>query len=804
MTTAWNDVVFGVRTALRTPVATAAIVLTLAFGIAANTVAFSFINSFFVRPPAVRDPARLVRIYSSVPGGMEYFTVSYGDYTDIRALPVLAAAAAVEPMPATLGVAGAHERVWAERASVNYLEVLGVAPVVGRPFAEADADTGAARVAIIGQGLARRAFGDGGAAGETLIVDGAPVTVIGVLPEHFRGTNLGIMVDVWLPLIRDRELASARGGGRFFILGRLRPGNSVRDVHAALDLLGSRLETLYPANRGVRFQALPESQGRVHPFARPGVLAFSLAFAGITLLVLVAACVNLAGVLLARAVFRGKEIAIRVALGATRGRIVAQLLTESAVVTAAGGALGVALSWIAVSALAAVPLPAARGAPIAFDFGLDGRVLAVSVLLTVLSALLFALAPALFASRRDVLPGLKTVAVTAPFHHRRLRDLLVGAQIAVSIVLLMAGGLLLRNFEAARHIHPGFTAHGVVVASVEWTDGGTAPATDHWRRVADRVAALGGVESVALADRVPFEANITVMAAAAEGNTPLPSDSWPPINYAIVDARYFETMRIPVLEGREFTAHDDSAAPPKVMVNDVLARRFWRESGGVGKRLVQRDGMLLEVIGVAATVKHLALGEEPVPYLYRPLAQTGAKTMIVIARTSTPHSAAFFRDMRAALRSVDDRVAVYNMATMQDRMRLAYLPATSGAAVSTVMSIVSLLLTATGLYGAVAFAVSRRTHEIGVRRTLGARPRQVMWLVLRPVLVSAVAGAAAGISAGLILSRALRPLLFEVSVLDPLILAGVPVVTIAVCAGAALPPAARAGRVEPAIALRAD
>ena len=804
MRNCWNDLVFGVRTHLRTPVATAALVLTLAFGIAANAVAFSLISTFFLRPLPVRQPDRLVRIYSSAPGGMQYFTVSYGDYRDIRALPdVFAGAAVAEPVPLTIGVANAYERAWGERVSTDYFPVLGVVPVSGRFFTEDDAQPGAPQVAVISHGFWTSAFGGEAVAGRTLMLDGEPVTIVGVAPRRFHGINLGITPNVWLPVVRDPQLVSARGGGRFFVLARLERGKTVADARAALDLLGRRLERTYSTNRGVRFSVLPEAQGRVHPLVRGGVLGFSVAFAGVAALILLVACSNLGAVLIARAVWRRREIGIRLALGATRARIVRQLLIESAAIAAAGALFGVLLAWLCVTALAAVPLPAARGAPIGFELAIDARVLAFSVLAAAFSTMLFGLAPALIASRGRVMDALRNSAASLRPAH--VRDAIIGVQVAVSIALLTIGAVFLRNLQQAGRVDPGFDPRGVVTASVDLsTRGGRGSETGaDWRPLVERVASLPNADGVTLADRVPFEVNITVMSVAAQGHEPLPAESWPPINYAIVDAGYFKTLRIPLLEGRDFNASDTAGAAPVAIVNDVLARRFWGRRDVVGRTLVDRRGNTYQVVGVSAPVKHLTLGEEPVPYLYRPLGQSGARSMTVIARTAE-NPAAFLQDVRTALRGFDEGIAVFNLGTMSDRMRLAWLPATSGAAVAAVMSFVSLVLTAVGLFGAVAFTVGRRTHEIGVRRTLGAQSGDIIRLVLQRVVFSAAAGLASGAVAGLIASRALRGLLLDVDLADPLVLGAAPALLIVVCAVAAIIPASRALRIQPAVALRQE
>jgi predicted permease len=384
-----------------------------------------------------------------------------------------------------------------------------------------------------------------------------------------------------------------------------------------------------------------------------------------------------------------------------------------------------------------------------------------------------------------------------------MRDVLIGVQVALSMVVLTGGGLFLRSLQNAHQIDLGFEPEGVAVASVDLSPRGydAVGSTQFWRRLVERIAALPDADGVTLADRVPFEVNITVMPVAADRNVPAPGEPWPSVNYAVVDAGYFETLRIPLVEGRGFNAGDSEGASPVVIVNDVLARRFWPGTSALGRRLVHRSGATYEVVGVARRLKYLTLGEEPTPYVYMPLAQSGAPSMTLIVR-STGNAAAFLRELHAAVRASDDSVPVYNLATMSDRMRLALLPATSGAAVLGVMSLVSLVLTAVGLYGTVAYTVGRRTHEIGVRRALGAQNSSIVRLAVQRVVVFATAGLAIGAFGGFIGSRALRTILYAVDPADPFVFVVAPVVLTLVCVIAASVPAYHAASIEPATALR--
>jgi predicted permease len=802
----WRDVAFGARARGRSKAATAAVVMTLALGIAATTVAFSVLNSFLIRPLPVRDPQRLVRVYTSYAAGPRHFTVSYPDYEDMRGLDrVFEGVLVEEPVPVALAADGSHERVWTERVSPGYFALLGLRPAHGRFFApEEENASGGEALAVIGHGLWQRRFGGSlRVLGETLVLDGQPFPIIGVAPPGFHGINIGVFPDVWLPAMRTSDGLRSRAARGSFAMARLRSGVGVAEAAAALDVLARRLETAYPeSNTGIRFTTLPESEGRVHPLVRGGVLAFSSVLLAVATLVLLLACANAAGVELARALERRKEIAVRLAMGASRGRVVRQLFAEAAALSVLAGATGVALAWVVTRALRAIPLPTARGAPLAFEVGLDGRVLGVSILAAVTTGILCGLTPALEASRCDLVAALHGTA--ASFARRRLHRALVTLQVGLSMALLVLGALFARSLHHARGMDLGFDPDGVAVATVDFGHraGGPAAALSFWRTLVERLAASPAVESASLADRVPFEVNITAMPLRPEGR-PVPERGWPTIDFAVVDAGYFRTMRIALLEGREFAAGDDGPARPVAIANEVLARRFWPGRSAVGQRLVPRAGPPYEVVGVVRESRYLTLGEEPKPYVYLPVGQGAAAALTLIARARGDPAALPGR-MRETVRAVDDRVPVYDVGTLRDRMRLAFLPATSGAAVVNGLALVALSLTSVGLYGAVALAVARRTREIGIRRALGARAGAIVWLVARREVGTVGLGIAAGAGLGAVGSRLVNRVLYGVSPSDPLAF-GVALLVLALVAllGSGIP-ALRAARIQPALALRRE
>ena len=799
----WKDLVFGARTQFKTPAVTLAVIVTLAFGIAAVNVAFSLIDSFFIRPLPVAEPQRLVRIYSSIAGGMEYFTVSYADYADMRELSGVFSGVIVEaPVAVSLRASGANERVWGEEVSGDYFSVLGVRPAYGRFFTPEEAGPrGGDSVIVLSHGLWLRRFGGSRRVlDETVLVNGQPSRVIGVAPDNFRGITLGVRPELWRSASGD---PNTRGGFGFFAMARLQPGVTLDQAASALDLLARHLQQSYPgSNRGVRFTVLTESDGRVHPMVRGSILGFSGMLVAVTALLLLLACVNVAGVLLARAASRRREIGVRIALGATRGRIVRQFLTESAALAALAGGVGLVLAWMVSRVLSAIQLP--TRVPLSVDFGLDGRVLFFSFVVTVLTGVLFGLAPACESSGFDLVTMMKTGAPSR-LRGSWLRSALVAVQVGLAMGLLIAGGLFLRSLQNAHRVDVGFDPRGVVMTAADPGLQGysLADARQFWRRSSDRVAALPGIESVSLASTVPFYVDIQQISMGPEGYQPPAEGGWPSIDLATVDSGYFRTMGIPLLEGRDFSERDTETSPAVVIVNDVLARRFWRGAVAVGKRVTTSDGRKYEVIGVARRTKHLTLGEDPKPYIYFPWRQNDGRAMTVVVR-GTGDPASLLRQVRDTLQSTDQTLPLYNVMTMSEHVAMARVPATTGATVLGIIGLIALTLTSLGLYGAMAHTVGRRTYEIGVRRALGAQGRDVLLLIVKQAMLIVVCGLAGGVTLGFAGSRLLAGRLYGVEATDPLVFSVAPVVLVVVCASACWMPASRAIRIEPAHALRYD
>jgi putative ABC transport system permease protein len=808
-----SDVAFALRTHAARPGATLVIVCTLALGIAATSVSFSVVNGFFVRPLPIHEPERFVRLYNSYKRADPYFTFSYPDFVDMRALrDVFVGAVAEQPEAFTVQIGGVPERVWGDLISERYFTVLGLKPAVGRFLADGDeSPQGGEPVVVLGYGLWRRAFGGRpDVVGARLLVNGRTFRVIGVAPERFTGTILGFVADLWIPAsaerqIRAREERTERGYRGWFGMARLQPNVGITQARAALDALAERLQRDYPGtNAGVGFTALPESEGRIFPLLRGSVLGASAVTTVVAVLVLIIACANVSGLLLVRATARRTEMAVRLALGASRRRIVAQLLTESAVLAAAAGAIGLALSWKLTELVAAYRLTIARGAPVSVDVTLDARVALSSALVIVAAALIFGLMPALEAARSDVIPALKSAPASGGSSRAWLRTALVALQIAVSTMLLAGCGLFLRSFAHARQIDLGFEPDHVITASIDLSAHAYSDAESRttWRRIIREVRQMPGVEAASMAARMPLDLGLTRMELGPDGYQPTPGQAWPQTEFARVETDYFRTMRIPLLDGRDFSDRDRDESPAVIIVNDVVARQFWPKApSAVGKTIATPGGERFAVIGVARRSKYFSIGEEPKRYVYFPLQQGAARTMTIAARVAGDPGGRV-QALVARLHAIDPLVPIYDVTTMAERVAVSMAPASGGAAALAIVGLLALVLTSLGLYGIVAQTVSRRTYEIGVRRALGAQDRDIATLVLGSAMALVIGGLAAGLVAAFGGARLLRTLLYAVDAGDPIVFAVTPAVLVGVCAVAAALPTWRAIRISAARALR--
>lgn len=795
-----DSIRYAVRLLRRSPGFTLTVTLVLALAIGVNGAAFSLVSTLFLRPLPVEAPEELVRLYTTYDRGPQYFTLSQADYEDLRDLRhIFSGVLADRPAPLSLTVDGPAERVWGYLVSSNYFAVLGVKPAIGRFFASDTPDDRMADEVIVSHGFWRRRFGGAaGVVGTSILLNGRPFTIVGVAPAGFHGTNVGLTGELWAPLAADPlapvgglERRSSRG---YFVIGRLQPGVTLEQSRAATLLLADRLREAYPAtNRGITFTVLPESAGGLHPFVRDRFLGASAALLMVVGLVLLIACTNVAGLLLARAAVRRREIGIRLALGASRLQIVRQLLVECLILWLLGGVVGAVVAALVLRLAGSVELPTDR--PLFIDAHLDARVLAFSIGATLITAIAFGLAPASAAARYDLIDALRDNGRARGFRSP-FRSALIAGQIALCLVLLVGAALCLRSLANVHRIDLGFSPDGVVIAAI---DLGT-PAYDEERRRAAvarllaRLRSMAGVESVGVASRIPFELNITRASVSVDA-----SDAGASVDFAVVNADYFETMRIALRDGRAF-GDADARASPLVIVNRTLAGRLWPNRRAVGRTLFVA-GRRHAVIGVVEDGKYLTLGEEPTPFVYFPYEQVGGSALTVLVRASG-HPATVLGGVREHARAIAPAAPLFNVRTMQEHLTIARAPAGGAAMLLGAFGALALVLASVGLYGLLAFAVGQRTREIGIRRALGASDPALVGLVVRQAMVPVAVGLMAGLAFALLALPALRGLLYGIGPFDPLAYA-VGAATFLICgAAASWLPARRATRMEPMIALR--
>ena len=813
----FSSLKYAVRSLAKTPWLTAVVVITLALGIAANTAVFSWTRGVLLHPlHGVADGERLVSLETVLLNG-EYVGSSYPDFRDYRdSSRSLAGAIAFDQEPLSLGNENQAERVWAELVSGNFFDVLGVRPAAGRFFRaeEQEEAPGKHSVAVISARFWRRHFhADPQIVGKTIRVNRQELTVVGVAPTEFSGTEVGLSLDLWVPLAMAPPLLSEtpnwfenRNNRRLHVFARLRQGVSLPEARTEIQTIARRLAQSYPrSNAGIGATLLPIDQASHGVQTLVVTLLKTLLGAGAVLLLIV--CANVANLMLVRATIRQKEFSIRLALGASRPRVIGQLLLESLLLAGLGGLVGVLLAGQMASWLRFF-IPATN-LPLVLDFPPDSAVLLFTLSISVLVGLLFGLAPALQTIRNGRLSGLKDSGRGAIGGTRsdRLRGILVILEVALALIVLIGASLFLESFRHAKQIDPGFDPSHVLLAPLDLSEAGysTEQGTLLMRHLRDRIETLPGVRAVSFATAVPLGFSPGSWAADVQvgGYVPRRGEDmrvlWNPIWPG-----YFDLMRIALIEGRDFTERDDSQTQPVAIINETFARRFFRGQEPVGRQLGVW-GTVCTVVGVVKDIKYRNLGETPQPYFYRPLQQVwGPNTGFWLHVRTVGPPLQLLPELRRELRSVDPRVHAFEVFTLSDYIGAAWFAQKIGAALLGVLGTLALLLAALGLFSVMAYSVSQRTQEIGIRMALGAQ----MIDVFRPVVGQSLRLALAGIGLGLVLSFALTRLvasqLLGVSATDPLIFVGVSCLLCAVALAASFIPARRAIKVDPLIALRTE
>lgn len=817
-----RDAALAARLLRRNALVTATAAVSLAIGIGANTAVFSVVDALLMRAPAgVAEPDRLVDVgVSRTEGGFD--PGSYPTYLDLRRrATTLEGVYARHLFPQALGLGAgaagvAPERVFGQFVSTNYFAVMGARPATGRLFAPSDSEQpGQSPIAVLSDEYWLRRFDrDPGVLGRTFVVNGRPVDVVGVAPAGFHGTGV-LAADLWLPLSMIAAVSSEgegvftnRAGGFLMMGGRLRPGVSVAQAAAEVDVVGRDLDRAYPDPAGARrLQLLPASSVAGN---RGVVAGFLVLLVGLTASVLFVACANVSGVLLARGAARRREIAVRVAIGAGRARLVRQLLMETVVLFAVGGAAGLLLArWTTALVVARLP---ALPFPIALSFALDGRVVAFTAALSLVAALVSGLAPALQASGTDPAAVLKNES-QGPSNRSRLRHGFVIAQVAFSLVLVVGAGLFVRAIERAGSTDPGFDPEGVELASLDLSMGGYTGTTGplFWRALVERVRRLPGVEQATVARVVPGGFEGVRFGLAPAGAAPARGRGSFVPSGNVVEPGYFATLRIPLVAGRDFTAADRADTQPVAIVGEAAARRFWPGEEAVGKFLARPASgaatHAVQVVGVVRDVKSTSLVDGmSESFVYLPLQQqrtagtTARMTVVVRAQRGRPVADA----VRTLVASMDPNLPIVTSSTLEDSMALGLVPQRVAASVAGTLGVVGWLLAAIGIYGVTAFVVAQRMREFGIRMALGARGGDIVRMVLGQGLWLTLAGSVAGLALAAAAGHALSGFLFGVPPFDAALFAGAVALAVAIGVAACVGPARRATRVEALIALRQD
>ncbi|MCH8948204.1 MAG: ABC transporter permease [Acidobacteria bacterium] len=816
----WQDVRYGLRMLRKNPGFTAVAVLSLALGIGANTTIFSLFNALLLRPLPGRNPGALATVYTSGSSGSLYSASSYPDYLDYRdrseAFSELAASTFT---PMLLSGAGLNDRIIGETVTGNYFETFGVTALYGRTFTSAEDQPGAAPVVVLSHGLWQRLFGsDPAVVGETLKLNGQPVTIIGIAPKEFTGSIRGVSLELWVPfsnaplLMPRRNLIERRGARGLFLFGRLKPGYTAEQAQSNLRVIGQQLYEAHPnewTNKKGQprvVSVLPESQSRVPPVARGALLGFLGMLLVVVGLVLLIACANVANLLLARAGARRREIAVRLALGAGRGRLVRQLLTESLLLSLLAGVAGVLLAVWTSRLLMAFQPPLSFS--LALDLGFDYRVLAFAFGVTLATGIIFGLAPALQATKPNLVVALKEVGAGGAGGYRRsyLRNGLVVTQVALSVLLLAGAGLFLRSLANAGTIDVGFDPENVLLVSLDLGLQGYDEVRGRvfYQQLQERLEKHPQIESASVARSLPLGLGGARRTVAIEGYQPAPGEDMEH-HFNVVGPRYFETLRIPIVRGRSFTDQDSKNAPGVVIVNQAFARRFWPGENPIGKRLTAQnpqDEYPLEIVGVAKSGKYITLGEDPRPYIYYPHRQQFYQPAMDLLVRATGNPSALTDAVRGEVRALDPTLAAYSVRTLTEHMGVSLLPVRMAATLLGIFGFLALVLAAVGIYGVMSYAVSQRTHEIGIRMALGAQPRDILRSVIGQGMMLVLIGVVIGLAVALAVTRFLTFLLYGISATDPATFAGVSLLLAAVALLACYIPARRATKVDPMVALR--
>jgi len=813
-----KDIRYGVRMLSKNPGVTLVAVITLALGIGANTAIFSGVSAFLTRPLAVPNPDALVRPLEIAEDRGITDEFSYPDFLDYRNQSTSFAGLAAEDMvQAAIDAENQNDVIWGQVVSANYFDVIEVKPIMGRTFLpDEDKTVGANPVIVLSHSFwRRRMVSDPNVVGKTVQLNNRAYQVIGVAPEYFVGTKFALALDFWTPismaedLRRSPELLASRSSHWMNVIGRLKPGVSIAQSSAEVSAIANRLNQAYPDERAntTQGQVLSEVDGRWEEMGSTFKSGGAIAMAIVGLILLIA-CANVANLMLARAAARRKEIGIRVALGANRARLIRQLLTESVLLSLLGGGLGLLLAFWVTDLMQGF-IPILEYNIVNNFFALDSRALVFTLVISLATGLVFGLAPAWHSSNPALVPVLKGNPETVERGRRRafgLRNVLVVAQVALSLVVLVCGGLFIKSFRKAQTMDPGFdNANGLIMSMSPTLVGyDKDQARQFFRQVLERMSHVPGVEAAAFTRTLPLgDSSNSNGPILKEGETLPRGSAGRNIMTNVISPGYFKTMQIPIIEGRDFDDRDQPKTKSVIIVNQRMAEMLWPGETAVGKRVFigtdSRDP--LEVVGVVKTGKYRTLAEDPKPFFYYSMFQWRPSTMALMIRPSVdPRS--LMGAVRSEVQALDRRVPVFAVKTMDEHKTYALWAPNMAASFSLAFGVVAILLSAVGLYSVMAYVVSQRTREVGIRMALGANRGDVMRMITRQGMRLAAVGVAIGFLLALALAQVLSSLLIGITGYDVTTFIVVPVLLAGVALLACYLPARRATKVDPLVALR--
>ena len=818
--TLWQDLRYGLRMLRKNPAFTAAAVVTLALGIGGATAIFNATDQTLLSPLPLPEPQQLVAVYNFDKKAARYVSSSYPDYEDFsQHSQSFQHLSAYVRLPLNLSIGESTEGVSVEAVSTDYFSMLELPPLAGRAFTREDGESSSTQpVAMVGEELWRKRFGgDSSLIAKTITIANHAFLVIGVVPKRYRGANLnwGDPPQVWIPLstvplllprIGDLDIFHRRAARWMVLLGRLKQGVTVSQAEAELRLIAAALAQAEPAtNRDVTVAAFSASRSKFWPAYRDSITRSLVVFSVGAGLVLLLACANVSNLLLERAFARRREMAIRIALGAARGRLVRQLMAENLLLVIASFSVALLVAYALDGVLAR--FPNAFGIPLALDLGLGSRILFFSFLLSLATILLFGLAPALQASQPDIIPFLKesgNAALQGPSGHWLQRSLVV-VQVAFSMVLLVVGGMFTRSVLKAYSVDLGFRPDNLLIMRVEapreHLDG--ARSQVFTQAALREVSSVAGVETATVAWDLPLTMRPTMSVADANSRNPEEIE----VAYNMVGPDYFRTLGIAILAGREFTWRDNGNSTKGVVVNQTLAQRLWHGSDVVGRTILVNDQpghrVLAEVVGLARDSKYVSIWENAEPYMYFAAWQWEFPAVNLIARTRG-EPLGLVRGIQHEWREAFPGVVLYGIHTGDEHVRVSIAPQRLAAGLLTSFAILAAIVASVGLYSVVAFSVSRRRREIGIRMAIGAKPATVVRDILGRALLLTGIGLILGGAGACVMMRFIASQVRGVSPYDGLTFIGVSLLLFATSAGAAFIPALRAARVDPLRELRSE